>query len=162
MTDNPLLSVRGLKKHYPITEEVLNRDTERVRAVDGVDFDVHRGETPISTRRSSMRRSVRIFRRSSMVANETTADVDLLSSVVRAAASASSRACSNDSTMTWSVSGWGTVTWIAVFSVLVGTQPFDCLLLELFLLIVDLADLRKNLAEFVFAGVNTMKLLCGG
>ena len=45
MTDDPLLSVRGLKKHYPITEGVLNRETGRVRAVDGIDFDIHRGET---------------------------------------------------------------------------------------------------------------------
>ena len=45
MTDDPLLSVRGLKKHYPITEGLLNREVGRVRAVDGIDFDLHRGET---------------------------------------------------------------------------------------------------------------------
>ncbi|WP_049996294.1 ABC transporter ATP-binding protein [Halococcus sediminicola] len=45
MTDEPLLSVCGLKKHYPITEGLLNRETGRVRAVDGIDFDIHRGET---------------------------------------------------------------------------------------------------------------------
>jgi peptide/nickel transport system ATP-binding protein len=44
MTD-PLLSVRNLKKHYPITEGLLRRETGRVRAVDGISFDIHRGET---------------------------------------------------------------------------------------------------------------------
>jgi peptide/nickel transport system ATP-binding protein len=45
MTDEPLLSAQGLKKHYPITEGLLNREVGRVRAVDGIDFDIHRGET---------------------------------------------------------------------------------------------------------------------
>jgi peptide/nickel transport system ATP-binding protein len=45
MTDEPLLSVRGLKKHYPITEGLLRREVERVRAVDGISFEVSRGET---------------------------------------------------------------------------------------------------------------------
>ena len=45
MTDDPLLSVRGLKKHYPVTEGLLAREVERVRAVDGVDFDLRPGET---------------------------------------------------------------------------------------------------------------------
>jgi len=45
MTDDPLLSVRGLEKHFPITEGLLARETGRVRAVDGIDFDLHRGET---------------------------------------------------------------------------------------------------------------------
>ncbi|MFT4931769.1 MAG: peptide/nickel transport system ATP-binding protein [Natronomonas sp.] len=45
MTDDPLLSVRDLKKHYPVTEGLLDREVERVRAVDGVDFDLRAGET---------------------------------------------------------------------------------------------------------------------
>ncbi|WP_276282495.1 ABC transporter ATP-binding protein [Halorussus caseinilyticus] len=52
MTDSPtdpltdsLLSVRDLTKHYPVTEGPLNRETGRIRAVDGVSFDVARGET---------------------------------------------------------------------------------------------------------------------
>ena len=45
MTDDPLLSVQGLKKHYPITEGLLRREVARVRAVDGISFDVHHGET---------------------------------------------------------------------------------------------------------------------
>ncbi len=45
MTDEPLLAVRGLEKHYPITEGILNRRAGTVRAVDGIDFSVRRGET---------------------------------------------------------------------------------------------------------------------
>jgi peptide/nickel transport system ATP-binding protein len=45
MTDDPLLSVQGLKKHYPITEGLLRREVGRVRAVDGISFDIRRGET---------------------------------------------------------------------------------------------------------------------
>ena len=41
-----LLSVRGLAKHYEITEGLLRRSTgEMVRAVDGVSFDLGVGET---------------------------------------------------------------------------------------------------------------------
>jgi peptide/nickel transport system ATP-binding protein len=42
---DPLLEVRDLEKHYPITQGVLNREVGRVRAVDGVSFRVDRGET---------------------------------------------------------------------------------------------------------------------
>jgi peptide/nickel transport system ATP-binding protein len=45
MSDDPILSVRDLTKHYPIIEGLLRRETGRVRAVDGISFDVHRGET---------------------------------------------------------------------------------------------------------------------
>ena len=46
MTDSkPLLSVRDLKKHYPITQGVLSRTVGKVRAVDGVSFNVYPGET---------------------------------------------------------------------------------------------------------------------
>jgi len=40
----PLLEVRGLKKHYPIEEGVLRRQVGTVRAVDGVDLDIHPGD----------------------------------------------------------------------------------------------------------------------
>ena len=41
-----LLEVRGLQKHFPITEGVLaRRAVGMVRAVDGVDFTLRRGET---------------------------------------------------------------------------------------------------------------------
>ncbi len=45
MSDEPLLSVRGLEQHYPVTEGPLRREVGTLRAVDGIDFDVHRGET---------------------------------------------------------------------------------------------------------------------
>ncbi|HEU4630762.1 MAG TPA: ABC transporter ATP-binding protein [Gemmatimonadaceae bacterium] len=41
----PLLSVRGLTKHFPITRGVFARRVGSVRAVDGVSFDVRPGET---------------------------------------------------------------------------------------------------------------------
>lgn len=41
----PLLSVRGLVKHFPIRRGVLGRTVGHVRAVDGVSFDIHAGET---------------------------------------------------------------------------------------------------------------------
>ena len=43
--DETVLSVRGLKKHFPITEGLLGRERGRVRAVDGISFDLQRGET---------------------------------------------------------------------------------------------------------------------
>ncbi len=42
---DPLLSVRDLRKHYPITEGLFQREVGRVRAVDGVSFDLAPGET---------------------------------------------------------------------------------------------------------------------
>jgi oligopeptide transport system ATP-binding protein len=42
----PLLQVRGLRKHFPVTEGVLGRRTiGEVKAVDGIDFTLRRGET---------------------------------------------------------------------------------------------------------------------
>jgi len=43
--EEPLLRVRDLEKHYRVRSGVLRRRRERVRAVDGVSFDLHRGET---------------------------------------------------------------------------------------------------------------------
>ena len=40
----PLVSVRGLKKHFPILGGVLRRQVGTIYAVDGVDFDVFAGE----------------------------------------------------------------------------------------------------------------------
>jgi len=45
MTDEPLLEVRNLKKHYPIKKGLLNRTVGAAKAVDGISFDIHRGET---------------------------------------------------------------------------------------------------------------------
>ena len=44
MTENPLLEVEDLEKHYPITEGLLRRKVGTVRAVDGVSFAVQSGE----------------------------------------------------------------------------------------------------------------------
>ena len=41
----PILSVRGLKKHFPIRGGVMARVTGQVHAVDGVSFDIAPGET---------------------------------------------------------------------------------------------------------------------
>jgi len=41
----PLLSVRGLVKHFPIQKGLLRRKIGAVQAVDGIDFDVHKGST---------------------------------------------------------------------------------------------------------------------
>ena len=41
----PLLSVKGLEKHFPITKGILRRKVGAVRAVDGISFDVLKGET---------------------------------------------------------------------------------------------------------------------
>ena len=40
-----VLSVRDLRKHFPIKEGVFQRVTGHVHAVDGVSFDIRRGET---------------------------------------------------------------------------------------------------------------------
>jgi peptide/nickel transport system ATP-binding protein len=40
-----LLSVENLVKHYPVKRGLLRREVSRVRAVDGVSFDLRRGET---------------------------------------------------------------------------------------------------------------------
>jgi peptide/nickel transport system ATP-binding protein len=45
VADGALLSVRGLTKHFPITKGLLRRRVGAVQAVDGVDFDVVKGET---------------------------------------------------------------------------------------------------------------------
>ncbi|MGY8776845.1 MAG: ABC transporter ATP-binding protein [Longimicrobiales bacterium] len=41
----PLLSVRNLKKHFPQRRGFFGRESGQVRAVDGVNFDVWKGET---------------------------------------------------------------------------------------------------------------------
>ncbi|HEU4563816.1 MAG TPA: oligopeptide/dipeptide ABC transporter ATP-binding protein [Gemmatimonadaceae bacterium] len=42
---SPLLSVRGLTKHFPIKRGLLGREVGSVRAVDGISFDLFPGET---------------------------------------------------------------------------------------------------------------------
>jgi len=41
----PMLSVRGLVKHFPLKKDVFGKGGGVVRAVDGVDFKVFKGET---------------------------------------------------------------------------------------------------------------------
>jgi len=41
----PLLKVSRLKKYFPVRGGILSRTVSWVRAVDGVDFDINRGET---------------------------------------------------------------------------------------------------------------------
>ena len=41
----PCCQVRGLEKHFPITKGLLKRKVGAVQAVDGMSFDVHKGET---------------------------------------------------------------------------------------------------------------------
>ncbi|HZF74339.1 MAG TPA: ATP-binding cassette domain-containing protein, partial [Acetobacteraceae bacterium] len=41
----PLVTVRGLTRHFVLHRTLLGRPTAVVRAVDGVDFDVLKGET---------------------------------------------------------------------------------------------------------------------
>jgi oligopeptide/dipeptide ABC transporter ATP-binding protein len=41
----PLLSVRGLVKHFPVRKGLLRRTVGQVHAVDGISFDIGEGET---------------------------------------------------------------------------------------------------------------------
>ena len=43
--NRPLLEVKNLKKHFPISGGMLGRTTAKVYAVDGVSFDIAKGET---------------------------------------------------------------------------------------------------------------------
>ena len=43
--DDILIEVRDLQKHFPITGGLLKRQVGAVKAVDGVSFDIRRGET---------------------------------------------------------------------------------------------------------------------
>ena len=43
--NRPLLEVNGLKKHFPISGGLMGLTTGYVYAVDGVSFDIHKGET---------------------------------------------------------------------------------------------------------------------
>ena len=45
MTAEPLLSVRGLEKYFPVRSGVLRRVVGHVRAVDGVDLAIQAGQT---------------------------------------------------------------------------------------------------------------------
>ncbi len=44
---SPILEIKGLKKHFPVRKRGLARQgaEQLVKAVDGIDFDLHKGET---------------------------------------------------------------------------------------------------------------------
>src|ERR1700738_933499 len=45
MSTTPLLSVRGLVKHFPVKKGILQHTVGQVHAVDGISFDIAPGET---------------------------------------------------------------------------------------------------------------------
>ena len=45
LPDDVLLQVRGLRKHFPIRRGFLRRSTGAIKAVDGVDLTIRKGET---------------------------------------------------------------------------------------------------------------------
>lgn len=44
-TEKPLVSIEGLKKHFPIKKGFFNRQVGAVRALDGVNLEIYEGET---------------------------------------------------------------------------------------------------------------------
>ena len=42
---SPVLEVRGLKKHFAVRQRLLGGPATVVKAVDGIDFAIHAGET---------------------------------------------------------------------------------------------------------------------
>ena len=44
MNEEPLLQVRNLKKYFPIKQGFFNQVVGQIRAVDGISFDLYRGE----------------------------------------------------------------------------------------------------------------------
>ena len=44
-TGDVLLEARGVTKHFPVKKGFLKRTVGQLKAVDGVDLDVYRGET---------------------------------------------------------------------------------------------------------------------
>jgi len=41
----PILTIKGLKKYYPISRNALTREVVQTKAVDGVDLTIYKGET---------------------------------------------------------------------------------------------------------------------
>ncbi len=60
----PLLSVKGLVKHFPVKKGILQHTVGQVRAVDNVSFDIAPGEAlglHQASRAAANRRSARLF-----------------------------------------------------------------------------------------------------
>ena len=47
MSQSPILEIKGLKKHFPVRKRGFTRSgpEQLVKAVDGIDFDLKKGET---------------------------------------------------------------------------------------------------------------------
>ena len=45
MLKEPLLLIKDLVKYFPIKKGILSRTVNYVKAVDGVSFAIHKGET---------------------------------------------------------------------------------------------------------------------
>jgi len=45
LQEPPLVSVQGLSKHFPIYKGIFRRQAGVIKAVDGISFDIRRGET---------------------------------------------------------------------------------------------------------------------
>lgn len=43
----PILSVQGLEKHFPVTKGLFKRQVGAVKAVDGISFDVLKGRPSV-------------------------------------------------------------------------------------------------------------------
>ena len=54
-SDEVLIEVRNLAKHFPIHKGILNRTVGHVRAVDGISFDLKRGSTVVPGGRVRLR-----------------------------------------------------------------------------------------------------------
>src|SRR5437667_12066629 len=44
-TENALIDIKGLKVHFPAKRDIFGRTISKVKAVDGIDIEIHRGET---------------------------------------------------------------------------------------------------------------------
>ncbi len=43
--ESAIIDVKGLKVHFPAKKDIFGRTISKVKAVDGVDIEIHRGET---------------------------------------------------------------------------------------------------------------------
>ena len=43
--NNPLIEVKNLKVHFPVRQGLLHNITGYIKAVDGINFSINKGET---------------------------------------------------------------------------------------------------------------------